>query len=385
MQLKRLTHLQIEDLQKEIKEFQALIDTLQGILNDHNKVLDIIKTETQAIADKYGDDRRTDIVANEVEQINVEDMIKEEDMVVMISKLGYMKRISVTQYKKQGRGGTGSNSTSLLEDDYINQIFIGSTHDRILFVSNIGKAYWIKVHEIPETTKNARGTNIKSLIAIGADEEITTVVTLRDFKEDEFLFMTTASGIVKKVQTSEFANAKTRGIIGLKLRDADKLVSSILTDGKSEVLLVTRRGKALRFSENDVRSMGRASCGIKGMKLAEGDEIAGAIQIEPEDSILLLTEKGYGKRVKFENFNPHGRGTGGQKIFGKTEERGEIVGVLAVSEKDEIVCMTSQGKTLRVLAETIAQQGTPSSGVKVLRVVEPDFLVGFDKVPEDKN
>lgn len=385
MQLKRLTHLQIEDLQKEIKELQALIDTLQGILNDHNKVLDIIKTETQAIADKYGDDRRTDIVANEVEQINVEDMIKEEDMVVMISKLGYMKRISVTQYKKQGRGGTGSNGTSLLEDDYINQIFIGSTHDRILFVSNIGKAYWIKVHEIPETTKNARGTNIKSLIAIGADEEITTVVTLRNFKEDEFLFMTTASGIVKKVQTSEFANAKTRGIIGLKLRDADKLVSSILTDGKSEVLLVTRRGKALRFSENDVRSMGRASCGIKGMKLAEGDEIAGAIQIEPEDSILLLTEKGYGKRVKFENFNPHGRGTGGQKIFGKTEERGEIVGVLAVSEKDEIVCMTSQGKTLRVLAETIAQQGTPSSGVKVLRVVEPDFLVGFDKVPEDKN
>lgn len=385
MQLKRLTHLQIEDLQNEIKELQALIDYLQGLLDNHDKILETIKNETQALAEKYGDDRRTDIVADEVEQINVEDMIKEEDMVVMISKLGYMKRVSVTQYKKQSRGGTGSNSASLIEDDYVNQLFIGSTHDHILFVTNMGKAYWIKVHEIPETSKNARGTNIKSLIAIGADEEITTVVTLREFREDQFLFMTTANGIVKKVQTSEFSNAKTRGIIGLKLRDEDKLISAIPTDGESEVLLVTRRGKALRFSEKDVRCMGRASSGIKGMKLSEGDEISGAIKIEPNDSILLLTEKGYGKRVKFENFNPHGRGTGGQKIFGKTEERGEIVGILAVSDKDEIVCMTSQGKTLRVTAETITQQGNQSTGVKVVKISDPDFLVGFDKVPRNEN
>lgn len=385
MQLKRLTHLQIEDLQNEIKELQALIDYLQGLLDDHNKILETIKNETQALAEKYGDERRTDIVADEVEQINVEDMIKEEDMVVMISKLGYMKRVSVTQYKKQSRGGTGSNSASLIEDDYVNQLFIGSTHDHILFVTNMGRAYWIKVHEIPETSKNARGTNIKSLIAIGADEEITTVVTLREFREDQFLFMTTANGIVKKVQTSEFSNAKTRGIIGLKLRDGDKLISAIPTDGESEVLLVTRRGKALRFSEKDVRCMGRASSGIKGMKLSEGDEISGAIKIEPDDSILLLTEKGYGKRVKFENFNPHGRGTGGQKIFGKTEERGEIVGILAVSDKDEIVCMTSQGKTLRVTAEAITQQGNQSTGVKVVKISDPDFLVGFDKVPRNEN
>lgn len=385
MQLKRLTHLQIEDLQKEIKELQAWIDYLQDLLEHHEKILNLIKEDVNKLAEKYGDDRRTDIIADEVEQINVEDMIKEEDMVVMISKLGYMKRVSVTQYKKQSRGGTGSNSTSLIEDDYVNQLFIGSTHDHILFVTNIGKAYWIKVHEIPESSKNARGTNIKSLIAIGADEEITTVVTLREFSEDQYLFMTTANGIVKKVQTSEFSNAKTRGIIGLKLRDGDKLISAIPTDGESEVLLVTRRGKALRFSEKDVRCMGRASSGIKGMKLSEGDEISGAIKIEADDSILLLTEKGYGKRVKFENFNPHGRGTGGQKIFGNTDSRGEIVGVLAVSDKDEIVCMTSQGKTLRVTAETITQQGNQSTGVKVVKVSEPDFLVGFDKVPRNED
>lgn len=385
MQLKRLTHLQIEDLQKEIKELQAWIDYLQDLLEHHEKILNLIKEDVNKLAEKYGDDRRTDIIADEVEQINVEDMIKEEDMVVMISKLGYMKRVSVTQYKKQSRGGTGSNSASLIEDDYVNQLFIGSTHDHILFVTNIGKAYWIKVHEIPESSKNARGTNIKSLIAIGADEEITTVVTLREFSEDQYLFMTTANGIVKKVQTSEFSNAKTRGIIGLKLRDGDKLISAIPTDGESEVLLVTRRGKALRFSEKDVRCMGRASSGIKGMKLSEGDEISGAIKIEADDSILLLTEKGFGKRVKFENFNPHGRGTGGQKIFGNTDSRGEIVGVLAVSDKDEIVCMTSQGKTLRVTAETITQQGNQSTGVKVVKVSEPDFLVGFDKVPRNED
>ena len=385
MQLKRLTHLQIEDLQKEIRELQAYIDYLKDLLEHHEKILDLIKKETNEMAEKYGDDRRTDIVADEVEEINVEDMIKEEDMVVMISKLGYMKRVSVSAYKKQGRGGTGSNSTALLEDDYISQLFIGSTHDYILFVTNAGRAYWIKVHEIPESSKNSRGTHIKSMIAIGADEEITTVVTLREFSDTQYLFMTTSNGIVKKVQTSEFANAKTRGIIGLKLKNGDKLISAIPTDGKSEVLLVTRRGKALRFSENTVREMGRASCGIRGMKLSEGDEISGAIQVKEGETILLLTEKGYGKRVRFEDFNPHGRGTGGQKIFGKTEERGEIIGLLTVKDDDEVVCMTSQGKTLRVLANTINQQGTGSTGVKVVKVSEPDFLVGIDKVPGEDN
>ena len=328
MPLKRLTHLLIEDLQNQIKELQALIDHLEDLLAHHEKIRQIIKDETNELAEKYGDERKTDIISSEVEQINVEDMIKEEDMVVMISKLGYMKRVSINQYKKQGRGGTGSNSTSLLEDDYVNQLFIGSTHDNILFVSNIGKAYWIKVHEIEESSKNSRGKHIRSMIQIGADEEITTVVTLRDFSEDSYLFMTTSKGIVKKVQTSEFSNAKTRGIIGLKLKSDDKLVSAIPTDGKSEVLIVTRRGKALRFNEDAVRCMGRASGGICGMKLAEGDEISGVVKVTEGENVLLLTEKGYGKRVRFEDFNPHGRGTGGQRIFGNIEERGEIIGVL---------------------------------------------------------
>lgn len=383
MQLKRLTHLQIEDLQKEIRELQALIDHLEDLLAHHEKILGLIKDETNKLAEKYGDDRKTEIVSDEVDQINVEDLIKEEDMVVMISKLGYVKRASVTSYKKQGRGGTGSNSTALIEDDYVNHLFIGSTHDYILFVSNLGRAYWIKVHEIPEMSKNSRGTHIKSLIAIGADEEITTVVPLKEFSDDTYLFMTTASGVVKKVQTSEFANARVKGIIGLKLKEGDKLVSAIPTAGSSDIFLISRNGKALRFSEADVREMGRASCGIKGMKLSEGDEVSGAITYTEGESILLLTEKGYGKRVAFDDFKPHGRGTGGQKIFGNTGERGEIIGLLSVKDSDEIVCMTSQGKTLRVSANSINQQGTGSTGVKVVKISDPDFLVGVDKIPQD--
>ena len=385
MQLKRLTHLQIEDLQKEIRELQALIDHLEDLLAHHEKILGLIKDETNKLAEKYGDDRKTEIVSDEVDQINVEDLIKEEDMVVMISKLGYVKRSSVTSYKKQGRGGTGSNSTALIEDDYVNHLFIGSTHDYILFVSNLGRAYWIKVHEIPEMSKNSRGTHIKSLIAIGADEEITTVVPLKEFSDDTYLFMTTASGVVKKVQTSEFANARVKGIIGLKLKEGDKLVSAIPTAGSSDIFLISRNGKALRFSEADVREMGRASCGIKGMKLSEGDEVSGAITYTEGESILLLTEKGYGKRVAFDDFKPHGRGTGGQKIFGNTGERGEIIGLLSVKDSDEIVCMTSQGKTLRVSASAINQQGAGSTGVKVVKISDPDFLVGVDKIPQEED
>jgi len=384
MQLKRLTHLLIEDLQKEIKELQALIDYLEGLLKDHNKILSLIKDETRSLAEKYGDDRRTEIVHDEVEEINVEDMIKDEDMVVMISRMGYIKRVPADKYKKQGRGGTGSNGTNLLDDDYVNQLFIGSTKEILLFITNIGRAYWMKIHEIPETEKAARGAHIKGLLQVGPDEEITTVVSLKEFSEDLLLFMTTAQGVVKKVRSTEFQNAKTRGIIGIKLNDNDKLISAIPTTGSSEVMLISRRGKALRITEDSVRLMGRASCGIKGMKLSEGDEIAAAVKVEPDANMILLTEKGVGKRISFDLYSVHGRGTGGQRIFGNTESKGEIIGAINVKDKDEVVCMTSQGKTLRFKATDIKEQGTGASGVNVVRVSEPDFIVGLDKIQEEE-
>jgi len=384
MQLKRLTHLQIEDLQKEIKELQAWIDYLQDLLDHHEKILQLIKDDTNKLAEKYGDNRRTDIVADEVEQINVEDMIKDEDMVVMISRLGYIKRVSVDKYKKQSRGGTGSNGTNLLEEDFINQIFIGSTKEKLLFITNIGKAYWIKIHEIPEAEKASRGAHIKGLLQVGPDEEITTIVSLKEFSDDQYLFMTTSNGVVKKVRSSEFQNAKTKGIIGIKLNDGDKLISAIQTNGDSEVMLVTRRGKALRITEDSVRTMGRASCGIKGMKLSEGDEIASAVKVEADANIILMTEKGVGKRIKFDFFSVHGRGTGGQRIFGNTDGKGEIIGAMNIKENDEVVCMTSQGKTLRFKASEIKEQGQGASGVRIVNIKEPDYLVGIDKV-QDKD
>lgn len=382
MQLKRLTHMQVEDLQKEIKELQELIDYLSDLLANHEKILQLIKNDTNSLAEKYGDERRTDIVPDEVEAINVEDMIKDEEMVVMISRLGYIKRVSIDKYKKQSRGGTGSNSTSLLENDYINQLFIGSTKEYLLFITNIGRAYWIKIHEIPESEKTSRGANIKGLLQVSADEEITTIVSLKEFSENLYLFMTTSNGIVKKVRSSEFQNAKTKGIIGIKLNDGDKLISAIQTTGNSEVMLISRRGKALRIKEDTVRLMGRASCGIKGMKLSEGDEIAAAVEVKQDSNIILLTEKGVGKRISFDCFSVHGRGTGGQRIFGNTDAKGEIIGALNVKETDEVVCMTSQGKTLRFKASEIKEQGQGASGVKIVNIKEPDYLVGIDKVQE---
>ena len=383
MQLKRLTHLQIEDLQKEIKELQLWIDYLQDLLAHDEKILGLIKDDTNKLAEKYGDDRRTDIIADEVEQINVEDMIKEEDVVILISKLGYIKRIPITLYKQQGRGGKGSASANLVENDYINQLFIASTHDYLMFITNEGKAYWIKVHEIPEAARTSRGSHIKGLLAVSANEEITTIVALKEFSSSNFLFMATAQGTVKKTPITDFANAKTRGIISIKLDDGDKLVSSILTSGKDEIMFVTRRGQTLRVTENDIREMGRSSRGVRGIRLRDGDELTGAIRVEDDKTILVITEKGYGKRIGFDQFHIHGRGTGGQRIFGNTEGKGEIIGILAVSENDEIVCMTSQGKTLRVKASTINKQGAGASGVSVLKIDEPDYLIGIDKVSQE--
>ena len=385
MQLKRLTNLEIEDLRKELAELEALIVHLKDLLDHPEKILQIIKDETNGLAEKFGDDRRTDIVADEVEQINIEDLIREEEMVILISNLGYIKRSPVTAYKSQGRGGKGSNSAKLAEDDFINQIFIASTHDYVVFITNEGKAYWVKVHEIPEASRASRGAHIKSLLAVSVNEEITTVVSLKGFSENEYLFMATAAGVVKKVQTIEFQNAKTRGIIAIRLDDGDKLVTATLTSGKNEVMFISRKGQALRIDEEEVRCMGRASRGVIGLKLAPGDELVGALLLNTEEKMLLVTESGYGKRVDYDEFSAHGRGTGGQRVYEITEKTGEIIGCISVLDTDEVVCITSQGKTLRVPAVSIANQRRNSSGVRVLNIDPPDMVIGIDRVAnEDK-
>ena len=384
MQLKRLTSLEIEDLRKELQELQVLIAHLKDLLAHPEKILALIKEETNEIAEKFGDERKTDIVADEVEELNIEDLIKKEEMVILISHLGYIKRIPATAYKSQNRGGKGSNSVNLAEDDFLDQIFTASTHDYIMFITNAGKAYWLKVHEIQEASRTSRGSHIKSLLSVSSDEEITAVVSLKEFDDKTYLLMATAGGVVKKVTTDNFANAKTRGIIAIKLDEGDKLVSAILTGGKDEIMLITRRGQALRTSEEDIRSQGRSSRGVTGIKLSSEDELTGALRVTENQKMLVMTENGYGKRVDFSEFSAHGRGTGGQRIYTLSEKTGEVVGLLTVFDDDEVVCITGQGKTIRISVDSVGTMGRSAQGVRILDIESPDMLIGLDVVARDE-
>ena len=384
MQLKRLTGLEIEDLRKELQELQVLIAHLKDLLAHPEKILALIKEETNEIAEKFGDERKTDIVADEVEELNIEDLIKKEEMVILISHLGYIKRIPATAYKSQNRGGKGSNSANLAEDDFLDQIFTASTHDYIMFITNAGKAYWLKVHEIQEASRTSRGSHIKSLLSVSSDEEITAVVSLKEFDDKTYLLMATAGGVVKKVTTDNFANAKTRGIIAIKLDEGDKLVSAILTGGKDEIMLITRRGQALRTSEEDIRSQGRSSRGVTGIKLSSEDELTGALRVTENQKMLVMAENGYGKRVDFSEFSAHGRGTGGQRIYTLSEKTGEVVGLLTVFDDDEVVCITGQGKTIRINVNSVGTMGRSAQGVRILDIESPDMLIGLDVVARDE-
>lgn len=383
MRLGRLTSLEIEKIQNELRELEVLIEYLKDLLAHPEKILKVIKDEIKLLSEKFGDKRRTDIIGDEVEEINIEDLIQKEEMVILISNLGYIKRVPISAYKSQNRGGKGSNSAKLAEDDFINQIFIASTHSYVMFITTAGKAYWIKIHEIPEATRNSRGAHIKSLLTVSPNEEVTTVVTLTEFSDDIYLFMATAAGVVKKVKTSEFSNAKTRGIIAIRLDEGDKLVTGILSGGKDELVLVTRKGQALRVSEEDVRPMGRSSRGVSGIRLSNTDELTGALRVEEGNKMLIMTEFGYGKRVEYDEFTPHGRGTGGQKIYTITEKTGEIVGTISLADSDEIVCITSQGKTLRSLADSISVMGRAAQGVRILNIDSPDMVIGVDRVAKE--
>jgi DNA gyrase subunit A len=314
-------------------------------------------------------------------------------MMILISNLGYVKRVPVSAYRNQSRGGKGMQSAKLAEDDFVEQIFVASTHEYILFITSAGKAYWMKVHELPEGSRTTKGTHIKTLLTVSPNEEITAIVSLKDFSDSQFLFMGTARGVVKKVSTNEFSNAKTRGIIAIKLDDGDKLVSALLTGGSDEVVLISRQGQALRTHEDQVRHMGRSSRGVSGIKLGNGDELAGVLRVDLAagadaagktlERMLIISEYGYGKRVDFTEFSAHGRGTGGQRIYTVTEKTGEIVGCVNVLDNEEIMCITSQGKSIKLKVKTIRVMGRSAQGVRILSSDKPDFVLGVDRIVKE--
>lgn len=384
MRLQKLTSLETKKIIEELAEIRKLITYLRDLLASEAKILGVVKEETMALAEKYGDDRRTEIVIDEVEELNIEDLIKKEDMAVLLSNKGFIKRVPVSSYRSQGRGGKGSSTVHLRNEDFIEHLFIASTHDYILFITSEGKAYWMKVHEIPEGSKTSKGSHIKTLLSISADEEITTVIDLHEFSEEQYIFMATRKGIVKKVRTSDFTNARTRGIIALNLVPGDKLMSAVLTGGENEIILISRSGNALRFHEQDVRAMGRSSRGVQGLRLNKNDELIGVIRIEESEQMFLITENGFGKRVDFDNFNPHGRGTRGQITFKCDDKTGEIVGTLSLGQEDDIVCITSRGNSIKLAVETIPTQGRAARGVILVNIEKPDQLVGVARVINEK-
>ncbi|MDR0732146.1 MAG: DNA topoisomerase (ATP-hydrolyzing) subunit A [Treponema sp.] len=384
MRLGRLTSLEVEKLQKELEELKVQIAYLKSLLEDEKKLRGVIKDETRSVSERYGDERRTEIVAGEVENINIEDLIKKEEMMILISNLGYVKRVPVSSYRNQSRGGKGMQSAKLTEDDFIRQIFVASTHEYIMFITSAGKAYWMKVHELPEGSRTSKGSHIKSLLTVSPNEDITAIVSLKDFTDDQYLFMGTARGVVKKVAASEFSNAKTRGIIAINLDESDKLVSAMLTNGSDEVILISRRGQALRTHENQIRAMGRSSRGVTGMKLGNDDELTGMLRVDDNERMLIISEYGYGKRVEAGEFSSHGRGTGGQRIYTVSEKTGEIVGCVNVLDNEEIMCITSQGKSIKLKVESIRVMGRSAQGVRILSIDKPDFVIGVDRIVKEE-
>lgn len=391
MRLQKITSLETQKIIDELIELHKLIAYLQGLLDNPGRILEVIKEETTEIKVKYGNDRLTALNPQEVTGMTIEDLIEQEDMVVLISNKGFIKRVSLSAYKEQGRGGKGSNSAKLKDGDFVEHIFIANTHNIIMFVTSVGKAYWLKVHEIPEASRQARGSHLKTIFEFEENEEITTTVSLNEFNEDTFLFMATNHATVKRVTTHNFRNAKTRGIKAIKLDEGEELISAKLTDGHQDIVLISQKGKGLRFPETAVRVMGRDTHGVRGIKLAADDKLVGVCVGSENEQMLLLSEQGFGKRTLMGNLSYHNRATQGQIIYKVNEKTGKVIGSMTVTEEDHIVCITQLGKTLKVRTSLVSLLGKNAFGVKILNIDKNDDLVGLAKAvntdpePEQKD
>lgn len=385
MRLQKLTSLEVQKIFHELNEIRKEIAFLDDLLRHEEKILGVIKEETFELSNKHGSDRGTEISTDEVIQVDIEDLIEERDMVVVISNRGFIKRMSVSLYREQRRGGKGVRTSDLKENDFIGHVFLASTHSRILFVTSVGKAYWIRVFEIPEGSRISRGKHLKTIFEFQKGENITAMVPLESFSNGGKVFMATKNGYVKRVTTNDFRNAKTRGIIAINLDAGDSLVAATLINDAEDVFIVTRRGKGLRMSGNAVRLMGRGTRGSRGIRMAEGDELIAVCPIRPDEMMLLVSEKGYGKRTKYDNFSPHNRGTGGQRAYAVNSKTGLLVSALSIHKKDSCIGISSQGKALRFAVDQVSIMGRNASGVKVLNMSDDDSLIGVVRQPDGNN
>ena len=384
MRLQRLTQLERAKLVEEYQEVLKQIEYLKSVLASEALVRTIIKDELTEIREAYKDERRTQIVKEEAE-INLEDLIAEEEVIVTISHAGYIKRNAVSLYRAQRRGGKGKIGMGIKEEDFVENLFTASTHDSLLFFTDAGKVYWLKVHEIPEASRAAKGKALVNLLALSGSEKVTATLPVKEFREDRYIVMGTKKGIIKKTELSAFSNPRQGGIIALGLEGGDRLIGVQLTDGQREILLGTRQGITIRFKEEEVRSMGRTAYGVKGITLEEGNEVIGMETITPDSttSILTITEGGYGKRTPVGEYRVQGRGGKGIISVKTTERNGPAVGFLQVRDGDEIMLIAAQGKVLRCKVDDIREIGRNTQGVRILDLDgEGDRVVGVARLAE---
>ena len=379
MRLRALTGLEREKLENEYNELMKRIGELKAILADRKVLLSVIKEEILVIREKYGDDRRTKIGYDEYD-ISMEDLIPRENVVITMTKLGYIKRMSEDTFKSQHRGGKGIKGMQTIDNDYVEELFMTNTHHYIMFFTNTGRVYRMKGYEIPEAGRTARGTAIINLLQLLPDEKITAVIPIDEYRDGEYLFMATKRGLVKKTPIKEYANVRKTGLAAITLRDDDELIEVKYTDTQKDIILATKYGQCIRFHETDVRPTGRTSMGVRGMNLTDHDEVIG-MQLDSQGTHLLIaSEKGMGKRTAMEEFSPQNRGGKGVKCYKITEKTGNVVGIKAVDEDDEIMIINTDGIVIRMKCSTISILGRITSGVKLINLQESDKIASIAKV-----
>ena len=383
MRLRALTGLEREKLETEYAELMKLIGELKAILADRKLLLGVIKEEILVISNKYGDERRTQIGFDEYD-ISDEDLIPRQDVVITMTKLGYIKRMTTDTFKSQNRGGKGIKGMQTIEEDYVEELFMTSSHDYIMFFTNTGRVYRMKGYEIPEASRTSRGTAIINLLQLMPGETITATIPLEKYEEGKYLFMATKKGLVKKTQITEYANVRKTGLAAITLREDDELIEVKITDDNKDVFVVTKYGQCIRFDEKDVRATGRTSMGVRGINLADNDEVVGMQLDEQGEYLLVASEKGMGKRTHISEFKVQNRGGKGVRCYNITEKTGNVVGVKAVNEDNEIMIINTDGIIIRTECSSISVQGRITSGVKLINLHDNSKVASITKVRESQ-
>jgi DNA gyrase subunit A len=383
MRLQRLTGLERQKINDEYEDLLKNISRFRAILSSPTMVLEIIKEEMKEIKERFGDERRTEIL-QDVGEIDVEDLIAEEDMVVTISHDGYIKRNPISLYRAQRRGGKGLTGVKPKEEDFVELLFVASSHDYLLFFTNKGRVHWKKVHEIPEAGRMSRGKAIVNLLKLERREYVATTLPVRDFNEGRYVVLATKNGLVKKTPLSAYSHPRSAGIIAVKINEDDEVIGARVSSGEQDIFLATRAGKSIRFNESEIRPMGRVAAGNIGIRMEKGDEVVGMESLRDEGaSILTVTEKGFGKRTKTEEYRVQGRGGKGILTIRTTERNGPVVYAYQVSDQDELMIITEQGKIIRLRVRDISVIGRNTQGVKLIGLAEGEKVVGVAKVMED--